>query len=119
MAGQRGAVSALHRHVADYLRMRRALGYRLERAGLLLPQLVDYLEAAGASTVTADLAIAWARLPDRARPNHWAQRLAIARGFATYLQTIDPLTQVPPSVSSRPAGTDPPPTRGHGPTSLG
>ena len=89
-------MSALHRHVADYLRMRRALGYRLERAGLLLPQLVDYLEAAGASTVTADLAIAWARLPDRARPNHWAQRLAIARGFATYLQTIDPLTQVPP-----------------------
>ena len=93
-------MSALHRHVADYLRMRRALGYRLERAGLLLPQLVDYLEAAGASTVTADLAVAWARLPDRARPNHWAQRLAIARGFATYLQTIDPLTQVPPSVSS-------------------
>ena len=46
-------MSALHRHVADYLRMRRALGYRLERAGLLLPQLVDYLEAAGASTVTA------------------------------------------------------------------
>ena len=90
-------MSALHRHVADYLRMRRALGYRLERAGLLLPQLVDYLEAAGASTVTADLAIAWARLPDRARPNHWSQLLAIARGFATYLQTIDPLTQVPPS----------------------
>ncbi len=90
-------MSVLHRHVADYLRMRRALGYRLERAGLLLPQLVDYLEAAGASTVTADLAIAWARLPHRARPNHWAQRLAIARGFATYLQTIDPLTQVPPS----------------------
>ena len=48
-------MSALHRHVADYLRMRRALGYRLERAGLLLPQLVDYLEAAGAST-RADIA---------------------------------------------------------------
>jgi integrase len=85
------------RHVEDYLRMRRALGYKLERDQLLLPQLVAYLEAAGASTVTSDLAIAWARLPERARPNHWAQRLAIARGFASYLKTIDPATEVPPS----------------------
>ena len=54
-----------------------------------------YLEAAGAGTVTSDLAIAWARLPD-ATPNHWAQRLAIARGFARYLQTIDPAAEVPP-----------------------
>jgi integrase/recombinase XerD len=90
-------VSSLLRHVQDYLRLRRALGYQLERAGHLLPQLVDYLEMAGASTVTAELAIAWARLPQRAHPNHWAQRLAIARGFASYLQTIDPATQVPPS----------------------
>ncbi len=86
----------LRRHVEDYLRLRRALGFKLERAGQLLPQLVDYLEAAGLSRLTADQAIAWARLPD-ARPNHWAQRLAIARGFARYLQTIDPATEVPPS----------------------
>lgn len=90
-------MTALHRHVADYLRLRRALGYRLERAGLLLPQLVDDLQAAEAQTVTTDLAIAWARLPQRAHPNHWAQRLAIARGFATYLQTLDPRAEVPPA----------------------
>ena len=58
----------LRRHVEDYLRLRRALGFKLERAGQLLPQLVDYLEAAGLSRLTADQAIAWARLPD-ARPN--------------------------------------------------
>ena len=84
-------------HVRDYLRLRRALGFKLERAGVLLPQLVAYLEAAGATTVTSELAIAWARLPERARPNHWAQRLAVARGFARYLQTLDPTTQVPPA----------------------
>jgi integrase len=89
-------VSALSAHVADYLRLRRALGFKLERAGHLLPQLVAYLEAAGAATVTSDLAIAWARLPQHAQPNHWAQRLAIARGFARYLQALDPATQVPP-----------------------
>lgn len=89
-------MSALSEHVDDYLRLRRSLGFKLERAGLLLPRLVTYLEAAGATTVTSDLAIAWARLPEHASPNHWAQRLAVARGFARYLQTIDPATQVPP-----------------------
>ena len=91
-------MSALDAHVEDYLRLRlrRALGFKLERHGLLLPQLVAYLEAAGATTVTSELAIAWARLPEGARPNHWAARLAVARGFARYLQTIDPATEVPP-----------------------
>jgi len=95
VAGKRAAMSALTGHVEDYLRLRRALGFKLERAGQLLPPLAAYLEAAGAGTVTSDLAIAWARLP-QATPNHWAQRLAIARGFARYLQTIDPAAEVPP-----------------------
>jgi integrase/recombinase XerD len=89
-------MSELSGHVEDYLRLRRALGFKLERAGHLLPQLVAYLEAAGAATVTSDLAIAWARLPGHTHPNHWAQRLAIARGFARYLRALDPATEVPP-----------------------
>jgi len=101
-------MTTLSGHVEYYLRLRRALGFKLERAGELLPQLVAYLEAEGATTVTSELAIAWARLPERARPNHWAQRLAVARGFARYLQTLDPTTQVPPSGVF--------PTRRHRPT---
>ena len=89
-------MSELSGHVQDYLRLRRALGFKLERAGHLLPQLVAYLQAAGAATVTSDLAIAWARLPAHTQPNHWAQRLAIARGFARYLRALDPATEVPP-----------------------
>ena len=89
-------MSALSQHVEDYLRLRRSLGFKLERAGYLLPQFVAHLEAAGAATVTSDLAIAWARQPAHTRPNHWAQRLAVARGFARYLQTIIPATEVPP-----------------------
>ena len=89
---------SLREHVDDYLRLRRALGYKLERHGRLLPQLVAYLEAAGAGTITSDLAIAWARLPAHAHPRYWAARLAIARGFAAYLQTIDPATEMPPDV---------------------
>lgn len=90
-------MSALADHVEDYLRLRRALGYKLERAGHLLPKLVAFLEAAGSPTLTTDLAIAWARQPEQARPNHWAARLTIARGFARYLQTIEPATEVPPA----------------------
>jgi integrase len=101
-------MSELSGHVQDYLRLRRALGFKLERAGHLLPQLVAYLEAAGVATVTSELAIAWARLPGHTQPNHWAQRLAIARGFARYLRALDPATEVPP------AGVFP--TRRHRPT---
>jgi integrase/recombinase XerD len=90
-------MSVLSQHVDDYLQLRRSLGFKLERAGWLLPQLVGYLEAAGAPTLTSELAIAWARQPAHTRPNHWAQRLAVARGFARYLQTIIPATEVPPS----------------------
>jgi integrase/recombinase XerD len=90
-------MSALSGHVEEYLRLRRALGFKLERHGQILPQLVAYLEAAGATAITRELAIAWARLPAGAHPRHWAARLAVARGFAAYLQTIDPATEVPPA----------------------
>ncbi len=84
-------------HVQDYLRLRRALGFKLRVEGHVLPQLVAYLTAAGASTVTTDLAIAWACLPQGVKPITLAHRLGAARGFAKYLQTIDPTAQVPPS----------------------
>lgn len=83
-------------HVRDYLRLRRALGFKLEREGQVLPQFVDYLQAAGASTITTDLAIAWAQLPTGVQPIEWVHRLGSVRGFARYLKTIDPATEIPP-----------------------
>jgi integrase/recombinase XerD len=101
-------VSALGRHVEAYLGMRRALGFKLAFEGQVLPQLATYLDAAGASTVTVELAIAWAGIPQGVQPISWAHRLGAVRGFARYLQTIDPATEVPPcgiwpSVAPRPA----------------
>lgn len=90
-------MSDLADHVADYLRLRRELGFKLEFPGQVLPQLVDYLDDAGASTVTVELAVAWAALPaGRVQPIHLAHRLGAVRGFARYLKTIDPATEVPP-----------------------
>lgn len=89
-------MSTLSTHVEDYLRLRRALGFRLEREGQLLAQFVAYLETKGGCTVTSELAITWAREPAGAQPNHWAKRLGVVRKFAAYLQTVEPATQVPP-----------------------
>lgn len=89
-------MKTLRDHVDDYLTIRRVLGFKLRYEGLSLPQLVDYLEAAGATTVTRDLAVSWAQLNAAAHSRHWAKRLVIARRFAAYLQTIDPSTEVPP-----------------------
>jgi hypothetical protein len=50
----------LSREIADYLAVRRSLGYQMARPGKLLPQLAAYLEQAGAATVTTEHALAWA-----------------------------------------------------------
>jgi integrase len=89
-------MSGLQVHVDEYLRLRRALGFKLKEDERTLGQLVDYLEAAGASTVITELAVRWARLPVGVHPNRWAKRLRVARGFASYLQTLDPTAEIPP-----------------------
>jgi integrase len=91
-------MSALSQTAADYLRLRRALGHKLDNAGRLLPRFVAYLEAVGAETITLEAALAWAQQPElhHASTTVWAQRMTVARGFARHLAGIDPRTQVPP-----------------------
>ena len=88
-------MTALSQPVADYLAVRRVLGYKLARPEKLLGQFTAYLEQAGASTVTTEHALAWAVLPG-GDPSWHAYRLAVARGFAVWLATIDPAAEIPP-----------------------
>jgi len=90
-------MSRLSGHAADYLALRRALGFKLEKEGRLLPDFAAFAEAAGAGTVTVDLAVSWAAMPEGASPVWAAQRLSMLRGFARYLQTVEPAAQVPPA----------------------
>lgn len=90
-------MSDLRQALADYLEIRHALGFQLRGYERLLGDLVDDLEHAGASTLSTELAVAWATKPAGAQPFRWKTRLAVARGFARYLQTIDPATQAPPA----------------------
>lgn len=90
-------MSALAGHLADYLALRRSLGFKLEWQGADLAGLVAYLDAAGASTLTTELAVAWAQLSSGVQRLRWAHRLGAARGFARYLAAIDEATEVPPA----------------------
>ena len=92
-----GAMSDLSGQAGDYLRLRRALGHKLDDAHRLLPRFVAYLDAIGAETVTVEAALAWARRPDADPASSvWTRRMTVARGFARHMAGIDPGTEVPP-----------------------
>ncbi|MGH2843081.1 MAG: tyrosine-type recombinase/integrase [Solirubrobacteraceae bacterium] len=90
-------MSVLRDRAEDYLRMRRALGYKLEVQGWLLGEFITYLEQADAATPTTEHALAWATLPASADRVYWAQRLSVVREFARHLKTIDPACEIPPA----------------------
>jgi integrase len=85
----------LREQLADYLALRRALGYRMARPEKLLNQFLGYLDHLGASRISITSALDWARLPANGGSNWWAYRLSAVRGFATYLHALDPGHEVP------------------------
>ncbi|MGH3284135.1 MAG: tyrosine-type recombinase/integrase, partial [Streptosporangiaceae bacterium] len=89
-------MTGLRGQVRDYLALRRAMGFKMEKYGLLLDSLARHLEAAGLTTVTVQAAAEWAMLPADAHPHRWKQRLDAARGFARYLAASDPAAEIPP-----------------------
>lgn len=90
-------MSGLHAAAEDYLAIRHALGFKMERPAPLLRQFVAFLEQMGVRTVTTELAVAWAKQPAAGHANWWGYRMIVVRGFARHLQTLDPRTEVPPS----------------------
>jgi len=90
-------MSPLEQALADYLQVRRALGYKLKLHGKLLPQFVAYMQGVGAKRLTTDLAFQWATLPTDSSPAWRARRLSMVRGFARYLQSVHPGGEVPPT----------------------
>lgn len=89
-------VKSLRQQLVDYLDVRRQFGYALTNAGHWLGQFVDYCEAQRDDVVTTELALAWATQPTNCGPAYHARRLSAVRGFARYLQALDPRTTIPP-----------------------
>jgi integrase len=90
-------MNRLQRALEDYLRVRRALGFRLEREASWLPQFVAFLAAQRSSCITAALALRWAVASPSGAPGPAQARLRMVRGFARYLAAFDPRTEVPSS----------------------
>jgi integrase len=90
-------MTTLEQQAADYLQIRRALGFKLERAEKLIAQYLANLDITGQDRVTVDNALEWARLPAAGGGNWWAQRLSVVRCFAIYLHALDPAHEVPPA----------------------
>jgi len=91
-----GGMNELTAALADYLALRRGLGYKLERAGRVLGDFVAYLEQTGAEHVSVEAALAWATRSANPESCWRAQRLGMVRCFARYLHALDPGHEVPP-----------------------
>jgi integrase len=90
-------MNALRQALADYLAVRRILGYKLIRAEKLLAQFLTFVEDRGEDHLTTETAVAWATLPREGHRSWASARLSVVRRFATHLRGIDPVTEVPPT----------------------
>jgi integrase len=89
-------MSTLRQALADYLTMRRALGYKMDKAERLLGQFTAFAGGRGETHIRTETALAWATKPVGAAAIWTSRRLAEVRLFARHLQTLDPRTEVPP-----------------------
>jgi len=89
-------VRSLSKLLAEYLDLRRKLGFKAEREAWLLTKFVSFLRAEQSAFITVDLAVAWAKQPADAHPSWWASKLSVVRGFAKYAHLLDARHQVPP-----------------------
>jgi integrase/recombinase XerD len=88
---------SLRELVADYLRVRRSMGYKLECTERLLFAYVDYLQAHDAQQATVEHALGFATAPVDASPRWQALRLSAVRCFARWAHLQDPTVAVPPA----------------------
>jgi integrase/recombinase XerD len=79
----------------DYLRLRRALGHRLEWDGRLLTAFAQHLDSRGVTRLTTSDALAWSATSTTGAAGSVAHRMTLIRGFARYLAAFDPATEIP------------------------
>jgi integrase/recombinase XerD len=95
-------VTRLEAALADYLRLRRALGHKLDGEGRQLSRFVAYLDLTGADAITMPAVLEFVTDADPATTMA-ARRVTAVRGFARYLAALDGVSVVPPAglVASR------------------
>lgn len=86
----------LRNDAADYLALRRGLGFKLYRHAIYLEEFLAFMRGKRVRRITTQLALRFATGAARCGPKTRADRLSVVRGFARYRQETDRRTEVPP-----------------------
>jgi integrase len=89
-------VRTLRKSLADYLELRRGMGFKLRFYEARLGRFLMFLKERGAKRITTQLAIHFATHNPALKPATMAGRLSEVRGFARYHLAHDAATEVPP-----------------------
>lgn len=81
--------------VAEYITLRRSLGFTLRDMATGLSDFASFMEQKAAPCITTALALEWAMQPVHHQPSDWAQRLGFVRVFARHWSATDPRTEIP------------------------
>jgi integrase len=87
---------SLRHELADYLAVRRSLGFKLGSSERVLRRFVAFADAEGASHVTTALFLRWQGAFGQAGRQTWFARLGMVRLFAQWLHGLDASHEVPP-----------------------
>lgn len=90
-------MTTLTERLDEYIMVRRSLGYDLSFAARVLRGFTRFANREGTDHITVDLFLRWKKGFGRADNNTWSVRLGMVRGFAGWLQGLDPRTEVPPA----------------------
>jgi integrase/recombinase XerD len=90
-------MKSLQSSVRDYLAIRRALGFKLERHEAHLLDFVRFMRRHHTRHVTGKWMVRWVRENPSTDPSYQGLRFGAVRNFAIYHSTGDPRTEVPPA----------------------
>lgn len=69
-------MSRLRQAAADYLAVRRALGFKLCGYDRMLEDFLDHLERSGETTLTVQAAVTWTTVPVDGSRSYWSSRFS-------------------------------------------
>lgn len=87
---------SLSMELQHYLEIRRSLGYNLSTTERILKRFVSFLETKNEHHITTDMFLQWKHVFGKASQNTWNRRLGMVRLFASWLNSLDPLHEIPP-----------------------
>jgi integrase len=88
---------SITQQVIQYLEFKRSCGYKFDAQGKELMLFARYAELSGhKGSLTLELAVRWAKLPENADRQYWAIRYDHVRRFSQYIRLFDPDTEILP-----------------------